>query len=196
VKKLLRTVVVTGIPGVGKSTVLGELQNLAKEKEANLVTVNYGTVMNELFQNLGKSIHRDKMRRQGLESQRKIQEQAAEIIAGKARDGILVVDTHSFVRTSSGFWPGLPYNVLAKLKPSLFVLVEASTDEIAMRRQKDKTRMRDEGSLEEVKFDLTWSRATVSSCAVLAAAPAIIIKNETGKQRQAAERLWNAISNL
>ena len=62
----------TGIPGVGKTTVLNELQDLAKQNRVNLAVLNFGTIMNEIMRELGKEMNRDEMRDQGIETQRKV----------------------------------------------------------------------------------------------------------------------------
>ena len=58
----------TGIPGVGKTTVLNELQDIAKQNRFNLAVLNYGTIMNEIMRDLGKDLHRDKMREQSIDA--------------------------------------------------------------------------------------------------------------------------------
>ena len=190
------TVILTGIPGVGKTTILNELQKLAKEKGIKLTVLNYGTVMNELFKKYGRKIGRDEIRQQQVSIQKKIQDRAARILARKIRNPITIIDTHMFIRTKTGLWSGLPESVLSRLKPSLIVLVEASPEEIAERRRSDTTRMRDDLVVEEVKFDLEWSRATASACAVSTGAPVKIISNKTGKQREAAEELFKLMTEL
>ena len=190
------TVILTGIPGVGKTTILNQLQNLAKERGIKLTVLNYGTVMNELFKKYGRKIGRDEIRQQQVSIQKKIQDRAARILARKIRNPITIIDTHMFIRTKTGLWSGLPESVLSRLKPSLIVLVEASPEEIAERRRSDTTRMRDDLVVEEVKFDLEWSRATASACAVSTGAPVKIISNEAGKQREAAEELFKLMIEL
>ena len=190
------TVILTGIPGVGKTTILSELQKLAKEKGVKLSVLNYGTVMNELFKKHGRKIGRDEIRRQQISVQKKIQDRAAQILARKMRNPITIVDTHMFIRTKIGLWSGLPESVLSRLKPSLIVLVEAPPEEIAQRRRSDTTRMRDDLTMEEVRFDLEWSRATASACSVYTGAPVKIISNKAGKQREAAEELFKLMTEL
>jgi len=193
---LAMTVILTGIPGVGKTTILNQLQNLAKERKIKLTVLNYGTVMNELFKKYGRKISRDEIRRQQISIQKKIQDRTAQILVRKIRNPITIIDTHMFIRTKTGLWSGLPESVLSRLKPSLIVLVEAPPEEIAKRRRSDTTRMRDDLAMEEVKFDLEWSRATASACAVSTGAPVKIISNKTGKQREAAEELFKLMMEL
>jgi len=187
---------VTGIPGVGKTTVLNELQDLARQNRFNLVIMNYGTIMNEILRELGRDMDRDEMRDQGIETQRKVQELAASEIANRAGQGTVVVDTHMFVRTGVGMWAGLPANVLAKLSPRLLVLVEADADQIAARRRSDTDRKRVQSLSEEIAFDLEWSRATAASSALVTGAPVKVIRNDAGKQKQAAQELFDAIRKL
>lgn len=186
----------TGIPGVGKTTVLSELQDLARQNKFNLTVLNYGTIMNEIMRDLGKDLHRDKMREQSIDAQKKVQELAASEIANRAGQGTVVVDTHMFVRTGVGMWAGLPQNVLEKLGPQLLVLIEADPKHIAARRMGDASRMREQAVEEEISFDLEWSRATAAASAVATGSPVKVIRNDEGKQKQAAQELFQAIRSI
>ena len=150
-----RTIIVAGIPGVGKTTVLQELETVAHEKNIPLKIVNFGNVMNELFKKRGKTVHRDHMRRQDLELQAKVQEQAAREIGKTGGKSALVVDTHMFVRTKDGIWPGTPRRVLEALDPGLIILIEADPEDIARRRNADRTRERDSKTVDEA--GPTWN---------------------------------------
>lgn len=187
------TIIVAGVPGVGKTTVLQELQAVAREKKVPLKIVNFGNVMNELFKKLGKEVHRDRMRREDIALQAKIQQQAARAIGKTPGNSALVVDTHMFVRTTDGIWPGTPLKVLEALDPSLIILIEADPEEVARRRTVDKTRERDSADLEDARADLQWSRYMASANAVLAGVPIQIVHNRDGHQRQAAEDLLRII---
>lgn len=180
------TIIVAGIPGVGKTTILKELETVAQEKKVPLKIVNFGNVMNDLFKKRGTDIHRDRMRRQDIATQARIQEQAARSIARTPGNSALVVDTHMFVRTVDGIWPGTPRRVLEQLKPDMIILIEADPEEIAKRRTEDSTRYRDSGTVEEAKSDLRWSRYMASVNAVLAGVPIQIVHNRDGQQRQTA----------
>jgi adenylate kinase len=152
--------------------------------------------MNEVMRELGKDLHRDDMRKQNLEMQRKAQEMAASHIAAQSGEGTTIVDTHMFVRTVSGLWAGLPENVLTRLNPRLLVLVEADPEQIAARRRRDTDRKREQVMAEEIMFDLQWSRATAASSAVATGAPVKVIRNDTGRQKQAAQELFQAIRSV
>ena len=187
---------VTGIPGVGKTTVLNELQDLAKQNHANLTVLNFGTIMNEILRELGKQMNRDEMRGQDIETQRKVQELAANEIINRAGQGTVVVDTHMFVKTTVGMWAGLPQSVLHKLSPRLLVLIEADPEQIAGRRRGDMDRKREEALVNEIRFDLEWSRATAAASAISTGAPVKVIRNDSGTQKQAAQELFEVIRKL
>jgi adenylate kinase len=187
------TIIVAGIPGVGKTTILHELQSVAREKNVALKIINFGNVMNELFQKRGTQIHRDHMRREDIALQSRIQQQAARTISRTPGKSALVVDTHMFVKTTDGIWPGTPLKVLQALAPEMIILIEADPAEIAERRKSDSSRYRDGGSVEDATADLQWSRYMASANAVLAGVPIQIVHNRDGRQRETAEEILNII---
>ncbi len=190
-----KRVVVAGIPGVGKTTVLKELQKLLGESGASVEIVNFGTVMKGLFEGAGQSMQRDEMRGRAVDLQREVQGKAAAIIAERGGHATVLVDTHMFVETKDGFLAGTPSHVLAGLKPSLFILLEANPEEISKRRLVDKDRLRGPGGHGKVMEELSWSRATAAACGVLTGAPVKIITNESGRQREAAEAILRLLSS-
>lgn len=186
-------IVVAGIPGVGKTTILDEVQKTVKRKKLAIDVVNFGTVMTRVFRRHGQTLRRDEMRRKRIEVQRKIQVEAAKEIASQARKRTILVDTHVFVRTAAGVWPGLPLQVIQPLRPRMIVLFEASPKEISDRRRKDRLRIRDGEVQEKVVSQLEWSRRMASADAVLTGAPVKIIRNEKGQQKRAARELLETI---
>jgi len=187
-----RVIIVTGIPGTGKTTVCNELRKLAERSGKRVVVLNYGTVMVELSREKGNSLHRDDLRKSELQFQRSLQLEAAEriskIMAGKVGDNF-VIDTHMAVKTRDGFWTGLPVEVLKLLNPDLFVLVEAEPDEVLARRYRNPSRKRDKALKDEVTEELAFSRHAAAACSVLTGAAVKIVKNLSGKQVEAAEEI-------
>src|SRR5438046_10104691 len=112
--------------------------------------------MNELFKKRGKTVHRDNRRRKDLELQTKVQEQAARKIGKKGGKSALVVDTHMFVRTKDGIWPGTPKRVLEALDPGLIILIEADPDDIARRWNADRKRECKRKTVDDTRSDLEW----------------------------------------
>jgi len=93
-------------------------------------------------------------------------------------------------------WAGLPQNVLERLGPQLLVLIEAEPGHIAARRMGDASRLRERAVEEEISFDLEWSRATAAASAVATGSPVKVIRNDEGKQKQAAQELFQVIRSI
>jgi adenylate kinase len=190
-----RTVIVTGIPGSGKTTVCSRVEKLAKNAGVEVNVINYGTVMMRLLQKHGRGMERDDMRRDNLDTQRKLQKEVAGIIVEKMTQlsGLTIVDTHMSIKTPAGYLPGLPSHNLSVLKPDMLVLVEAEPREISRRRMKDATRKRDAAVEEAVREELLFSRFMAGASAVLAGAPVKIVVNAEGRQEEAAKEIFDAL---
>lgn len=183
----MATIVLTGIPGSGKTTVLIKaLEKLSGEGvEYELVT--YGTVMFELARDDGLVSDRDEMRGLDEQTQREVQLEAAERIHDLGSRKNIVVDTHCLVRTPKGFLPGLPREVLLKLRPSQIILVEADPDEILARRSSDSSRSRDLESAGGLDLHQKLNRSAAAAYAVLSGAPVSVVENRQGGLDEAAE---------
>lgn len=155
-------IIVTGIPGVGKTTVMEAAADRAGRK-----IVVYGSVMFEVARERGLVEHRDEMRRLDPDVQKEVQREAAERIAAM---GDVIVDTHCTIKTPKGYLPGLPVWVLEALRPSTVVLVEADAAEIAGRRAGDATRTRDEDSVEAIEEHQEQNRRFAAAYATLTGA--------------------------
>jgi adenylate kinase len=152
------------------------------------MTIVFGTVMLEEGKRLGWIRHRDEIRKLSLEKQIRLQKVAATKIS-KTRGKVLLVDTHLFIRTPEGYWPGLPFDVIRALRPTHLVLVEASSEDILLRRNEDKTRYRDTTDAAELEFELSLARNLLSSASLVSGAPMLIVKNEQGKLDEAVEKV-------
>lgn len=173
--------VVVGIPGVGKSTVVeGVVSGFPGAK-----IVNFGTLMFETAQSLRWVKNRDEMRKMTVQRQKHLQKAAATKIS-RMKGKAILVDTHLFIRTEEGFWPGLPFEVVRAMKPTHLVLVEATPDDILNRRSADTTRYRDPVTTEGLAEELQLARSFVAVSSTLAGAPVLIVKNADGQQAQAA----------
>lgn len=190
-----KTIIVTGIPGTGKTTVCNVVEKLAKNAGLEVNVINYGTAMVEILQKHEKEMERDTMRETDINFQRKLQRETAGAVLEKVGrlNGITIIDTHMSIKTLEGYLPGLPSHVLQLLKPEMFVLVEAQPNEISSRRMKDTTRKRDEAVEEAIKEELLFSRLMAGACAVLTGSPVKIVINAEGKQEEAATKILNAL---
>ena len=97
--------IIVGIPGVGKTTVIARAAEMLSQKHKTTL-VTYGTLMFEEAQKMGVK-SRDEMRKLPVGEQRKLQETAARRIADM-KDDVVIVDTHLFISTGEGYYPGLP----------------------------------------------------------------------------------------
>jgi adenylate kinase len=184
-----RVIIVTGIPGVGKTTVLNKAAEIAKQ-DYTVEIVNYGSVMLDTAVSSGFVENRDQLRLLPPEKQRTIQKTAAETIAKKAGQGkLLIVDTHMLIATPEGYLVGLPQWVVTILEPDVIVLVEAEPDSIASRRSKDTSRLRDEDSPMEISIHQNLCRAAATACSTLTGATVKIVNNKEGMIDKTAEEL-------
>ena len=178
--------VVVGIPGVGKTTVITRAAEVLNKKRKTTIVV-FGTVMFEQAKKIGLK-SRDEMRKMPIEDQRRLQEMAAQRIV-EMNDDILLVDTHLFINTEEGYYPGLPMRLLNIMKPTNMIMVAADAIEIAKRRKTDQTRQRDIISAENIQKELDISRMMVASCSILTGAPFAIIMNNDGQVDEAAANI-------
>ena len=174
-------IVATGVPGVGKTCIMERVAN-----KMNLSIVNYGSVMFEVAKTQGIVENRDQIRKLPVKSQRDIQENAAEKIYEM---GDIIVDTHCTIKTPEGYYPGLPEWVLRKLKPDRILLVEATKEEIANRRSKDKSRKRDSETEEDIDEHQRMNRYVAMAYSMLSGASIKIIYNHDNELDKAVEEV-------
>jgi adenylate kinase len=187
-----RRVVIVGIPGVGKSTLVKKLVEMMKEKNLSAELVNYGSTMMEEASRRHGLKSRDDMRKLPVEIQRALQVYAAERISS-LENQIVIIDTHLFIATKDGFWPGMPQDVLRALKPTHLVLVSASLEEIKSRRENDMTRSRDKSTLESIELEMDAAKSLLFASSLICGSPALIVTNSTDKVDEAAKRIINSI---
>ena len=165
-------VIITGVPGVGKSTVID-----AAQKAKGYRVVVYGTEMFNVAQQRGLVKTRDEMRKLDPSVQREIQEAAAHAIANM---GDVIVDTHCTIKTPRGYLAGIPAWVAQALRPKQFILVEAPPADIVKRRNNDPTRARDPDSEEDIAGHQAMNRAAAMAVATLTGATVAVVVNGQG----------------
>jgi len=186
-----KKVVIVGIPGVGKTSLVTKIAELIKQKNKTVSVHSYGTVMFEEAKKMGIK-NRDELRTLPIEKQKELQKIAAETISNLS-DDVIFIDTHAFISTKAGFYPGLPNYVIQIIQPTNFIAISASPDEIHNRRMKDGTRERDPISIEDIKKELAVQDAMLSSCSVFSGSPMKVIFNHEGKIEEAAVNVIDAI---
>ena len=186
-----KRVIIVGIPGVGKTTLVSKVVELLRSKKISVNVSIFGTVMFEEAKKNGIK-DRDDLRKLSVPEQKKLQTMAATKIASMT-DDIVIVDTHAFIATKEGFYPGLPHNVLEILMPDSFIMISARPEEIYNRRMKDTTRNRDIVSIEAIKKELDVTSAMLSTCSILCGSPIKMILNSEGKIDEVAKGIVSAM---
>lgn len=192
-----KIIIISGLPGVGKSSVLNTAFSKVSSSLSNLKVkiINYGDAMLETALSLGWVKHRDEMRKLSIDKQISLQREAAFKIKKEAENcDLLIIDTHMFINTPEGRWPGISMNNLDLIKPSAFILIEATPEEIIQRRSKDKSRIRELYDVEEIKDELIYNRIIAGILSVLTGMPVSIIMNKEGKLEEAADRLAKVLT--
>lgn len=173
-------IIVTGVPGVGKSSVMEGVS-----KARSLPVVNYGSVMFEAAKAKGLVASRDQMRKLPADVQREVQAEAGRTI-GRMPDAI--VDTHCLIKTPEGYLPGIPMGVLTLIAPQVVVLVEAPAAQIHGRRAKDDSRTRDHDSVEAIEEHQQLNRSAAAAMGVISGATVKIVANLDGGLEEAVRR--------
>jgi len=184
-------VIIVGIPGVGKTTVVSRVVELLKAKNVKVSVSIFGTVMFDEAKKKGVK-NRDDLRKLSVKQQKELQSMAARTIAS-ITDDVVIVDTHAFISTQEGFYPGLPQNVLEILNPDSFIMISARPEEIYNRRMTDTTRTRDIVSIEAIKKELDVTSAMLSTCSILCGSPIKMVLNTEGKVDEAARGIISAM---
>ncbi|HDY73774.1 MAG TPA: adenylate kinase [Euryarchaeota archaeon] len=182
----MNVVVITGTPGVGKSTVL---QRALEEIEEEYTILNFGDAMLKVALERGVVKNRDEMRMLDPGVQKDIQRMAARKIAGVAKTQNVVVDTHAQIKTHNGYLPGMPVWVLEQLMPRIIVVIEADAAEIAGRRSSDTTRTRDVDTTTEIEEHQFMNKAAAVAYAVFTGATVAVIQNHDNRLDEAARDL-------
>lgn len=180
-------IIVTGIPGSGKSTVIEGALKACQ----NLVAVNHGNMM--LSQASLQNIDRDQLRKLPLDQQQKFGLEAAKKIA--LMQGVVLIDTHAFVKTPLGFCPGIPEGILKIFNPKAIVLIECSPSIIYERRQSDSNRKRDTETIEQIDYHQQISRSLLVASSATSGALFSVIRNQNSPE-ESSKQLIELIKSL
>ncbi|WP_297090961.1 adenylate kinase [Thermococcus sp.] len=171
-------VMITGIPGVGKSTIT----RLALRKtKVKFRLVNFGDLMFEEAVKAGLVSHRDEMRKLNPNVQKELQMKVARRIVEMAKMEPILLDTHATIRTPVGYLLGFPKEVIEVINPNFIVIIEATPSEILGRRLRDLKRDRDVETEEQIQRHQDLNRAAAVSYAMHSNALIKIIENHEDK---------------
>ncbi len=186
-----KKVVLVGIPGVGKTTLLSKMVEVIKNHDKSVSVMSFGTLMFEVAKKNGLK-DRDELRKLPVTEQQNLQKIAAEKIAEQTEQ-VVIIDTHAFINSSEGYYPGLPEHVLKIIKPTNFVSISAKPEEIYNRRMTDDSRNRDKITLTIIKKELEIQSGMISACAVISGSPVKHVLNREGKIDEVTNKIIKAI---
>ena len=186
-----KRIVMVGIPGVGKTTLLSTMVKVIKSHGKSVHVMSFGTLMFEIAKKNGLK-DRDELRKLPITEQQELQRMAAEKIAAQTEQ-VIIIDTHAFINSPGGYYPGLPENVLKIIKPTNFVSVSAKPEEIYNRRMKDDARNRDKITLANIKKELDIQSGMISACSIITGSPVKHVLNREGKIDETADKIISAI---
>jgi adenylate kinase len=180
-----KKVIITGVPGVGKTTVVNEALKKLSQEGVEYKSINFGTFMFEVAMNEKIVQDRDQMRTLDRAVQKRLQQRAAQAIA--QIQGNVLIDTHASVKTPKGYLAGLPEWVLREIMPDCIVLVETDDDQILMRRLTDETRSRDKEGSRSIAEHQQFNRSFAAAYAMLTGCTVKIVINADFLLDRAAE---------
>ena len=160
------TVVVTGVPGIGKTSLCRIVS-----KNLGYNYVNYGDLMLLIAKSRGLASTDTQMFSLDIEVQHKIWKDAALKIKDMNR---VLVDMHGVDQSSIGYIVSLPVEII---KPDIIILIESLKENILIRRKKDsKKRIID--TIKSLKEHMDILRITLTACSVILGCNLIILNND------------------
>jgi adenylate kinase len=173
-------IIMMGLPGAGKSTVLSEVLKQKPEYKA----LNYGTLMFDIAKEKYGIENRDQIRTLDAKQQKTVQAEVGKRLAKEK--GKVILDTHcSILNPAKKFYlPGLPYSLLKDIHVDMLILLTGDIDELAQRRANDPSRQRAVDKSEIASHD-SHNRMLLACYSALSGAPAKIILNRNGKVDEA-----------
>lgn len=172
-----RVIIIAGVPGAGKSTVLDDV---AKKRSEKFEVISFGTEMFNLCLEKKLVENRDQMRNLSHSLQHEMQIETAKNISNKNTNVLL--DTHCAIKTPGGYMTGMTDEMLSILKPKAIILVDAHEVEISGRRKTDKARLtRTVEAYDEIKLHKKMNRSFAVSFAQKSNALLKVVQNHTGE---------------
>jgi len=175
---------ISGVPGVGTSSVAAEAARMMDEHRL----FNFGDAMLEEAATRGVAESRDELSRLSVHEQGLLQRSAAGYVRDEASKGPVLVNTRFVVRTLKGYLPGLPNAVLREINPETLIVVEADPSTVSERRDGEAYRDYPESMEREIEFHQRLQRTAAFMYSSKSWATVHYITNE-GTVDEAAEKL-------
>jgi len=188
-------VIVVGVPGVGKTSVINEAKKYLKYE---FKVVNTGDIMFELAKEKYNINNRDEIRKKlTFEQQKEIQKEAIKRIKEMEKENDIILDTHLVIESYEGYIPGMLREYAEILRPDGIVVIISDPDKIFVRRLKDiQIRGRDIENLKriEIQQNLTIYFTTIFMFEYNTIVE--VINNEEGLLEESAEKFAEFLNKL
>ena len=181
--------IVMGLPGVGKSSVLKSM----KERHPSVELINYGDLLFSAAKKQFNLPDRDRIVDLPMKEHAAIQREAILQIKGGKNT---ILDTHAVLKKPSGFLPGLAPELLSKKEIEGFVFIDAPTKDIIERRTGDPARTRPEMSAEELDSIRNHSFSSIKMYSAATGKPVFILINRKGKLEDTVEEFEHILESL
>ena len=159
-------VVVTGVPGVGKTTLCRRVS-----EDLGYNYVNYGDLMLNIAKSKDLASTDSEMFSLDIDTQQIIWKGAALKIKDMGR---VLVDLHGVDQSSIGYILSLPIEIIS---PDIIVVIESSKDNILGRRRKD-TKERIIDTIKSLNEHLNMLRTSMAVCSALLGCNLIVLEND------------------
>ncbi len=160
------TVAVTGVPGIGKTSLCTTVS-----RDLGYEYINYGDLMLSIARSQGLAFSDSEMFSLDMDVQHEIWKDAAFKIKGKER---VLIDLHGVDQSQWGYIISLPVGII---KPDIIILIESSKENILLRRKKDsKKRLID--TIKSLKEHMEVLKTTMASYSAMFGSNFMILQND------------------
>jgi len=188
-------VIVVGVPGVGKTSVINEAKKYLKYE---FKVVNMGDIMLELAKEKYNINNRDEIRKKlTFEQQKELQKEAIKRIKEMEKESDVILDTHLVIESYEGYIAGTLREYAEILRPDGIVVIISDPDKIFVRRLRDiQIRGRDIENLKriEIQQNLTIYFTTIFMFEYGTIVE--VINNEEGLLEESAKKFAEFLNKL
>ncbi|MGB9937273.1 MAG: adenylate kinase [Methanobacterium sp.] len=176
------TVVVTGVPGVGKTSLCRKVS-----EELGYNYINYGDLMLSIAESMDLASTDNEMFSLDIGVQYKIWKNAALKIKDMER---VLVDLHGVDQSFIGYIISLPVEII---KPNIIVIIEAKKENIILRRNKD-TKERIIDTYKSLNEHMEILKITMAACSAILGCNLAVLENNDFQK--CLNDLRNILSNI